>query len=816
MDFLFDRAFQPIPAGILAGRDLYLGSHDPWLVALSIGIATLAGLVALTIAGHLSQVKGRWPRLLWLGAGSIVLAGGIWAMHFIGMLAFSLPCGIGYDLPLTLASTVPALLASFAALAISARATRPGRWQVLAGGIAIGLGIGAMHYTGMAAMRLEASLVYDPALVALSILVAAGLAWGSLALNTRLVARAVGGRILAPARLPAALFMGLAIAGMHYTAMSAAMFLPLPAPGVDAPALPRDLLALLIALVIAAVVTATLAVVFASVQRETACRLREAVGQREAAQVVLRRKESQLRIALDNMADGLCLLDGGQRVVVANARFMELTGLTPAALAAGQGIAAGLPALAEFLVEDGAAGQGGKRSIALRLGSRDVELRRTFVEKGGQVLLVHDISAQKQVEAELREARTRAEQAMQAKGVFLANMSHEIRTPTNAVLGVLELALDSPDLPVDLRRNLEIADRSAGALLRIIDDILDLSRLESGAMRVERLALSLPDCLRTVQDMLGRRATKKGLALSVTMDRDVPEWVAGDPTRLSQVLLNLVGNAVKFTDAGSVSVRVSKEGQEGGLLRFEVRDTGVGIAPDRLEAIFEPFSQEDESTTRRFGGSGLGTTISRDLVQLMGGRIWAESRPGEGATFTFVLPLPQAEPPMASRAAQEGPATVPAAVAAGRRPGSILVVEDVPEIRTLLDLHLRRQGHEVLQARDGTEGVERFRKEAPDLVLMDVQMPVMDGLAATAAIRAIENEKRSPQPVPIIGLSAAATPGDRQTCLASGMTDLAGKPVNFRNLVALIERHLTEGRADVGAPKPSRPPPVPEPVAAAL
>ncbi|MEQ8348863.1 MAG: MHYT domain-containing protein [Sneathiellaceae bacterium] len=921
MNFLLDNMFQPLPSDYLVGRGFYVASYDLNLVALSVIVATLAGMVALTIAARLSRVEGRVSRRLWLGAGSVVMAGGIWSMHFIGMLAFSLPCGISYNLPVTLLSTLPALVASFAALEVSSRGTRPGSWRVLLGGLVMGLGIGMMHYTGMAAMRLEAELLYDPSLVLLSVGVAGGLAWASLALNLRLMSGSSGTRVFNLRRLPAALFMGVAVAGMHYTAMAAAIFVPDFSLTVDGLWISPNLLALLITIVTTAVIAATLAIVFGSVQRETATFLREAVRQREAAekaadergrrlqamldnlaegivtispdgtilhwspsaerlfgytsaevegrnvsclmpepyasahdgylaayrdtgiasiigvgrkvvgrrkdgsvfplylavgeaeletgtiftgilrdlsveeaaQAELRTKEKQLRVALDSMADGLCMVDADCRVVVANGKFGQLMGIPDEMLAPGADSV--LPA---------SIAQQRDGTLERRIGDRSIEIQFNRTDDGGYVLLAHDVTHRRQTEEDLRAAKDRAETATQAKSAFLANMSHEIRTPMNSVLGFLSLSLEEPDLPAELRRHLRVADRSARSLLQIINDILDVSKLESGAVSLEQLPLSVSECVRGILDIMSLKAKEKGISLTVELSPDVPAWVVGDPTRLRQILLNLVGNAVKFTEEGRVNVRVAPDAQHAGALRFEVSDTGIGIAQDRLETIFEPFSQEDASTTRRFGGSGLGTTICRQLVDLMGGRIWAESRPGKGSTFTFTLPLKACSPP------EEGNWDL--AEPWRHRTYAVLVVEDIPENRLLLELRLRRQGHQVFQAADGAEGLSMFRRLSPDIVLMDVHMPVMDGLAATAAIRAAEaalaGEAAGQHPAageaarrtPIIALTASVMESDRRRCIGAGMDAVVAKPVDFLQLMPLMDRLIApEGGAVDGA-----------------
>jgi signal transduction histidine kinase/ActR/RegA family two-component response regulator len=393
---------------------------------------------------------------------------------------------------------------------------------------------------------------------------------------------------------------------------------------------------------------------------------------------------------------------------------------------------------------------------------RDAKLEQQIVERN-------------RVNAELRSAKERAEEAARMKSQFLANMSHEIRTPMNGVMGMISLVLDHELDPGD-REHLVVARAAAEQLITLLNDILDLSKIEAGKMTVEAIDFDLHRVAADSLRIFASAVRAKSLELGVVVAGDCPQWVRGDPVRLRQILVNLVGNAVKFTAAGSVRLTLNRVGD---LLRFEVRDTGIGITEKQMEAVFEPFTQADGSHTRQFGGTGLGLAITRRLVNLMGGRLWAESEPGRGSRFFVELPVAASAPPESRVAAAE--AAAPAVPGALR----VLVAEDNPINQKVICAMLRRQGWTVTLARNGEEAFRCFLEVPCDLVLMDVQMPGMDGLESSRRIREAERGRGLGR-IPILALTAHAAQSQQEQCLAAGMDAVITKPVNLPALLAQI------------------------------
>lgn len=396
--------------------------------------------------------------------------------------------------------------------------------------------------------------------------------------------------------------------------------------------------------------------------------------------------------------------------------------------------------------------------------------------------------------AQEKELTRKARAGERAKSEFLAMMSHEIRTPMNGILGFAEILSQTPNLPSSCRDSVQTITSSAEALLRILDDILDFSRLEAGQLEIEKTPFSPRALLNDLQTILAPAAQEKGLRLNFEEGPDIPSQLVGDPGRLRQILLNLVGNAIKFTSAGSVSVSMRhlprQLWSDSHYFAFSVRDTGPGIPEEKLEAIFQPFVQADASISRRHGGTGLGLTISRRLVQLLDGTLTAKSEPGKGAEFLLTLPF---ELPRAPVDDAPAPEEAHDASFAQKHPLSVLLVEDDKVNLKLIGALTRRLGYEPLLARNGCEAVKIFRESRPDCIFMDLQMPEMDGIEATEAIRQLEAETKSP-PAFIVALTANILPADRQRCMNAGMNDYLNKPVK-PDALAMALTHASEQAA---------------------
>ncbi|HVA94505.1 MAG TPA: response regulator [Candidatus Dormibacteraeota bacterium] len=900
-------------------------TYDFRLVVLSVVIAICASYAALDLAGRVMAARGR-ARYAWLGGGAVAFGLGIWSMHYIGMLAFHLPVPVRYNWPTVVVSLLAAIFASAAALYVVTR-PRMGPWSAVAGSMVMGAGIAAMHYIGMDAMRLAAMCHYDPWLVSLSIILAVAISFAALWLV--FYARD-DKKINFKKKLASAVVMGAAIPIMHYTGMAAASF--------TASNVPPDWSASvrISTLGITSIIVTTFVVLLTAI-------FSALLGRSYSAQAsTLQATEERYRLLFERSLAGVLRTDLDGRILDCNEACAQIFGFQSREEMMGTFMSERYedPEERKIFLANLIA----KRSITnyehcLRRvdGSPVWLLASTSILEGkhGEPAVTEgtliDITERKRAEENLNNAKEAAEAASRAKSEFLANMSHEIRTPLNGVIGMTGLALET-DLTPEQREYLDTVKLSAESLFTVVNDILDFSKIEAGKIDLESADFNLRDSLETTLKTLAFRADEKGLELLCEIDPSVPEVVRGDSNRLRQVVTNLTGNAIKFTHRGEVALSVHAVAEQGDdrILQFTVFDSGIGIPLEKQKSIFQPFAQADSSTTRKYGGTGLGLTISERMVGLMGGKMWVESEPGRGTRFHFTA---QFKSPgklveeetgtvagtlkdikvlivddnrtnrrileamlkrwdmkstsvvggeealvQLSLAQEEGEpfglvltdmhmpnmdgfdlveqirqkpalstATIMMLTSAGRRgdgarcqnlgvaayllkpirqselrqsiarvleaqrqkeanplvvremlrnisglkiPLKILVVEDNSVNQRLADRLLAKRGHQVVMSANGREALAALEKDTYDLVLMDLQMPEMDGFQATAAIRENEKKKADGSRLPIIALTAHAMKGDQERCMAVDMDGYITKPIEPRQLDDVLEKYM--------------------------
>ncbi len=529
------------------------------------------------------------------------------------------------------------------------------------------------------------------------------------------------------------------------------------------------------------------------------------IGQMAKALQVTTVEKSFLGEILGSMADHLVVADPRGNIVSANLALLQLLGCEEGELA-GTALSKLVVEGSYFseeesrrLLEEGVL-KGLEKQYRTQFGlSMSMSVSAAIVyDRSGQpeaiVCLAQDITERKRIMKELEEAKDAAVAASEAKSQFLAHMSHEIRTPLSAMIGVSSL-LRRVELPERGSEYAEMLVATASSLRRLVDGVLDLSKIEAGMLTIDSAPFHLHHVIDGVVAVLSPSAQEAGTKIRVDLPELVSGWHLGDPQRLHQVLVNLLGNAVKFTRGGSIRLTAGPSETRGGdWILFSIRDTGIGISPDKLSEIFMPFTQEASSTRKFMGGTGLGLTISRRLVELMGGELVAESEVGVGSCFWFEIPLPGTQLPKNGEVRSMKKA-VPLA------PCRLLVVEDHPVNRLILERFLVEMGHEVDAAQNGQEALKAIEKESYDLVFMDCQMPEMDGYEATRRLRAREGETEH---LPVIAVTAHALEEERQKCFRSGMDDYLAKPYTDEELFAVLRCWLP-ARVETPEPLPRKP-----------
>jgi signal transduction histidine kinase/ActR/RegA family two-component response regulator len=739
--------------------------HDFRFVLVAAVVCLLASATAFWLHARAVAPKGL-SRSYWLALTGMACGSGVWATHFIAMLAYQPGFETGY-LPLgTFGSLLIAMGVAAAGFAIATAPSLNRLQRVGLGGLALGGGIAAMHYFGMASFRTQGEVTWDRAYVAASVIL--GVTLATVALHVARDGRTVG------RRLAAAGLLTVAICALHFTGMAAVTITPDPTVVVPTSVLSSGVMVAIVAILALAFIAAA------------AWTVRIDASSRRGALVTL-------RTAIDAMPDGLAYFDPHGRCLVWNRRYAELAPSGPwltdgftmedvlrAGLADGrypEAIGREQAWLAALLVQL----DGSTSPFEYQLSDGTwMRFEQRKMADGGTLIVSADITEFRARAETLARAKADAEAANRAKSEFLANMSHEIRTPLNGVVAVAD-TLCRRNLAPEEREMAELIRSSGQTLELLLSDILDLAKIESGRLSIEAASFHLADLVRSAATLAQFAAAEKGLAFRLEIAPDLEQTVLGDPVRVRQVLTNLLSNAVKFTAKGQVAITASRSNDA--RVRIEVADTGVGFDTADYDQIFGRFQQADGSIVRRFGGAGLGLSISRTLAELMGGILDGNGAPGEGARFWLELPL---EPHQGAVVVTEATGEISL-----DRPLRILLADDHPTNRKVVRLLLSAAAVDIVEAEDGAQALAALDQGRFDVVLMDMQMPVMDGLTAVREIRRREaGDGRAA--MPIIMLTANALAEHVEQAAAAGANLHLTKPVKAAGLFAAIDQVLSD------------------------
>ncbi len=742
--------------------------YDSRLVVLSVMIAMCAAYAALDLAGRTAASRGR-IRLAWIASGAVAMGLGIWSMHYIGMLALSLPVPVLYDLPTVLVSLLAAVFSSAVALWL---VSRP---QLRAGPVAVaslvmGAGISAMHYTGMAAMRLPAMCRYNTWIVAASVVIAVVVSVVALLLSFYF---RVTTREFSVGKIGSAMVMGVAVAAMHYTGMASVSFLASSQMGNTSHAVEVSSLGAAGISIVTAVVLGIVAITSLLDRKLSAQAVQFAASEERYRLLFERSLAAVYRSTLDGAV--LDCNDACAKVLGYESR-LELLALRarvdyfdPARRYAYISELSQHRHLTNFEAllrrrDDRPVWVLENASLVTDSGTGTPVIEGTFL----------DISGRKEMELELTKTKELAEAASAAKSEFLAAMSHEIRTPMNGVIGMADLLLDTR-LTSEQREFALTLRHSAEALLAIINDILDFSKIEAGKMTIEPIPFNLSATIDEIAELLHAKTREKGLEFIVRFAPTLPQRFVGDPGRIRQILMNFLGNAIKFTQKGHVYLNVEAGEQESSsaILKFSVQDSGIGIPEDKLGSVFEKFTQADASTTRRFGGTGLGLSICLRLTELMSGKMGVSSTLGQGSTFWFTLPLPLD--------LSDSPGPLPQVELTALR---FLYVDDNATNRFILREQLNHwrlrnsdcpSGHEAL-------AILRSARVADDpfhIAILDHEMPDLDGEALARLIKADPQL----QDTVLVMLTSRGQRGDAKRMSEAGFAAYLTKPARQSTLL---------------------------------